>query len=71
MTKLGNLPTTVDDARTIQEEMIMVFGVDPQNITLLATEKDAEKILKHIKIDDKVVQTDKHADGSVRHREYF
>jgi hypothetical protein len=35
--------------------MIMVFGVNPKNITLLATKKDAKKILKHIKIDDKVV----------------
>jgi hypothetical protein len=37
--------------------MIMVFGVDPSNITLFATEEDSCQILKHIRLDDEVVLT--------------
>jgi hypothetical protein len=32
--------------------MIMVFGVDPENITLLATEEDADKIVRHVRVDN-------------------
>jgi hypothetical protein len=35
--------------------MIMVFGVDPKNITLLATKKDSDHILQHIRVDNEVV----------------
>jgi len=35
--KLDNLPATIGDGRVIQDKMIMVFGVDPKNISLLAT----------------------------------
>ena len=35
--KLSKLPATISDGRIIQDEMIMVFGVDPKNIALLAT----------------------------------
>ena len=35
--KLSKLSATISDGRIIQDEMIMVFGVDPKNIALLAT----------------------------------
>ena len=37
LTRLSKLIDTISDARTIQDNMILVFGVDPKNITLLAT----------------------------------
>ena len=69
--KLSKLSATISDGRIIQDEMIMVFGVDPKNIALLATEEDADQILKHVRVDDEVVEADKMPDGSVCHREYF
>ena len=35
--RFSKLLATIDDARTIQDSMILVFGVDPKNIALLAT----------------------------------
>jgi hypothetical protein len=35
--RLKELPGTISDARIIQDNMILVFGVDPKNIVLLAT----------------------------------
>jgi hypothetical protein len=45
--------------------MIMVFGVDPKNIALLATNEDSDKILKHVRVDDEVLPANKLPDGTV------
>ena len=53
------MDTTTSDARIIQDNMILVFGVNPKNIDLLATQEDSDQILKHIRIDDEDIQVDK------------
>ena len=48
--KLSTLETTIDDAKQIQDFVIQVLDVNPENINLLATETDANQIIKHIRV---------------------
>ncbi len=48
--KLSTLETTIDDAKQIQDFAIQVLDVHPEKIDLLATEADANQIIKHIRV---------------------
>ena len=50
--KLSTLETTVDDGILAQDLMIQVLNVHPENIDVLATESDANKIIKHVRVCD-------------------
>ena len=50
--KLSKLETTVDDGILAQDLMIQVLNVHPENIDVLATESDANKIIKHVRVCD-------------------
>ena len=50
--KLSPLETTVNDGVLIQDLAIKVLDVHPEDIDLLATEADANQIIKHVRIGD-------------------
>ena len=51
--KLKPLKTTIDDAIKIQDFMIQVMNVHPEDVHLLASEADADKIIKHVRVGGK------------------
>ena len=48
--KLSTLRTTIDDGILIQDLAIQVLNVHPEDIDLLATEDDANLIIKHVRV---------------------
>ena len=50
--KLSTLRTTIDDGILIQDLAIQVLNVHPEDIDLLATEDDANLIIKHVRVGD-------------------
>lgn len=50
--KLKNLSATIDDGKLIQDFMIQILGVHPEKIHLLATEADANQIIKRVRFGD-------------------
>ena len=53
MEKLPSLKTTISDGRKIQDFVIQFLDVRPENIHLLATEADADNVIKHVRVGDK------------------
>ena len=50
--RLDRLELTISDGILIQDLMIQVFDVHPENIHLLASESDANEIIKHVRVGD-------------------
>ena len=50
--KLSTLRTTIDDGILIQDLAIQILNVHPEDIDLLATEDDANLIIKHVRVCD-------------------
>ena len=48
--KLSKLGTTIKDGIRIQDFAMRVLDVHPENVKLLATEADAIKIIKHVRV---------------------
>ena len=49
--QIADLKTVTEDARKMQDTFIRFFNVLPENITVLASEADFEKIVTHVKVD--------------------
>ena len=50
--KLSSLETTIEDGKQIQDFAIRVLDIPPEKISLLATEADANYIIKHVRVGD-------------------
>ena len=50
--RLDRLELTISDGILIQDLMIQVFDVHPENVHLLASEADANEIIKHVRVGD-------------------
>ena len=48
--KLSQLLTTIDDGILMHDFAIQILDVLPENVHLLATEADAKKIIKHVRV---------------------
>ena len=55
MKRLSTLETTVDDGRLIQDFVIQVLDVHPEDIDVLANEADAYEIIKHVRVGDLLI----------------
>ena len=61
MKRLSTLETTVDDGRIIQDFVIQVLDIHPEDIDVLANEADAYEIIRHVRVGDLLI-----ADGRLK-----
>ena len=74
MKKLSQLLTTIDDGILMHDFMIKILDVLPENVHLLATEADAKKIIKHVRVggeESKEKQFYEEAENDVQRNEWL